>query len=421
MDDILYVYLHNVLAGQLIRSKMQLSFQYDASYLDYDKAQPISAALPLQIQPFVNDVVKPFFSGLLPEGLVRVKLSHLFQTSPDNIFGLLREIGTDCAGAITVLPPGQRLACLKENSYKFLSDYEAAQILSTLNTRPLYAGSGDFRVSGAGAQDKLIACLIDNKLALPLHGTPSTHIFKTAIQDFKGSVFNEYFCMQLAELCGLNVPPTAIHLFDKIPCCVITRYDRKQLAYGQTVRLHQEDFCQILAVDPESKYESEGGPNCQDCFDLLNCLGVSGTDRIQFLEMLMFNFLIGNGDAHAKNFSILYEGKCATLAPFYDLMSTILYAPFAPKHKMAMKLPGSNYLFRYVHRKYFENLHAVTGFRKDFILKRLDGLLSKIVPLAERLNWQLTGGCASDIYAEIIKVIEHHVAQIADRLNEAHI
>ncbi|MDR1254527.1 MAG: HipA N-terminal domain-containing protein [Puniceicoccales bacterium] len=158
MDDILYVYLHNVLAGQLIRSKVQLSFQYDESYLDYDKAQPISAALPLQIQVFANEVVKPFFSGLLPEGLVRLKLAHLFQVSPDNIFELLREMGADCAGAITVLPPDQELACLKENSYRFLSDHKAAQILSTLNTRPLYAGSGDFCVSGAGVQ-RQIACL----------------------------------------------------------------------------------------------------------------------------------------------------------------------------------------------------------------------------------------------------------------------
>lgn len=108
-------------------------------------------------------------------------------------------------------------------------------------------------------KDKLLACLIDNKLALPLHGTPSTHIFKTAIQDFTDSVFNEYFCMQLAELCGLNVPPTAIHFFDKTPCYVVTRYDRKQLIYGQTVRLHQEDFCQILGVDPENKYERRVG------------------------------------------------------------------------------------------------------------------------------------------------------------------
>ncbi|MDR1254526.1 MAG: hypothetical protein LBJ78_00635 [Puniceicoccales bacterium] len=85
-----------------------------------------------------------------------------------------------------------------------------------------------------------------------------------------------------------------------------------------------------------------------------------------------------------------------------------------------MKLPGGDYLFRYVRRKYFENLHAVTGFRKDFILKRLDGLLDKIIPLAEYLSRKLVENYASDVYAEIIKVIEHHVTQIADHSNEAH-
>ncbi len=162
-----------------------------------------------------------------------------------------------------------------------------------------------------------------SKVFLPLKGTPSTHIIKPEIEDFPDSVLNEYFCMQLSSECDLNTAKSSILKLKDTLFYVTTRYDRL-VENDEVKRLHQEDFCQLLGVDPSVKYESEGGPNLIQCFKLLRELELTATDTIQFLDKVIFNFIIGNGDAHAKNFSILYTDEGPRLAPSYDLLATVV-------------------------------------------------------------------------------------------------
>ncbi len=415
MDNSLDVYFKNIFAGKLFKSKSKntLTFIYDPAYLKSENPEQISASLPLSTEEHENYIVEPFFAGLLPEENAKAVIAKLLKTDVRNTFNLLEHLGGDCAGAIATYKSGTSPNNNETNEYKTLDDKEACDVLCGLKQRPLHFGEDDFRISGAGAQDKLIACIIDDKLALPLNGTPSTHILKPNIYGYTDSVYNELFCMQLAKKCGLTVPNTFIKTFCDIPFYVVERYDRKQ--EGDTwQRIHQEDFCQLLHVLPEHKYESDGGPSLQACFELLNSLKVEGPSKIAFLDLVIFNFLIGNGDAHGKNFSILYKDKIPELAPCYDLMCTAIMAPHYKKSKMAMKLGSSDYGMSYVMRKNFTNLASISAYREDYILKRVYSLAETITAKAETLAHELNQNkqTESEVFGKIIDIIKKHAERI---------
>jgi serine/threonine-protein kinase HipA len=223
------------------------------------------------------------------------------------------------------------------------------EIFEHLKRRPLFAGEMGIRLSLAGAQDKLAVRMIGDKLALMRGGAPTTHILKTLIAGREGiidSVHNEIFCLMLAERCGIPAPRAQMRYTTSEPYLLVERYDRKWQGEN-VVRLHQEDFCQALSVPPENKYEREGGPGISACLDEIQKDSVQPiADRIAFLNTVIFNYLIGNSDAHGKNFSFLHEQGKPCLAPSYDLLSTAVYPDLS--NKMAMKI-GSRYEPRDIH------------------------------------------------------------------------
>lgn len=410
MTKNLNVYFKNKLAGCLYHDAGKISFQYNLDYINDENSEAISASMPLSADIFLHEIVEPFFSGLLPEDVVRTKIAKILKTDSQNTFELLKQIGSDCAGAISTYPPESNPLGQPLQEYKILENNKAIEVLLDLKKRPLYIGEDDFRVSGSGAQDKLIACVIDNKIALPLHGTPSTHIIKPNIEGYKDTTYNELFCMKLAALCGLRTPNTFIKKINNIPFYVVERYDRK-LNNETWERIHQEDFCQILKIMPQKKYESDGGPSLKDCFNLLKYHELPASNTIDFLDLVIFNYLIGNGDAHGKNFSVLYEQKLPTLSPCYDLMCTAILAPYYRKHNMAMRLGSKKYLMCNVTRNSFITLAETTGFREDFILKRVDNLSNSIIENAKILADNLNNdeNTQSDVYDKIIDIIKLHV------------
>ena len=132
--------------------------------------------------------------------------------------------------------------------------------------------------------------------------------------------------MTLARAVGLNVPSVSIRSVGNMPCIAVQRYDRSIDADGSVTRVHQEDFCQALGFPPERKYQQEGGPLLRDCIGLLREWStVAALDIRDFLDGLIFNVLIGNADAHGKNYSILYRKAERRLAPFYDLVCTLAW------------------------------------------------------------------------------------------------
>lgn len=406
------VYLKGVFAGKLTSENAVLSFQYDEAYLQSEKVVKLSASLPLQHEVLEHDVVYPYFSGLLPDEDVRKRLARYLGVSDKNTFGLLKEIGGECAGAVSVYPEGVSPASKATHDYRVLEEDEAADILTSLDKKPLMAGEDDIRISGAGAQDKLVIAFVDGKIAIPKGNTPSTHIIKPAIKDINDSVFNEYFCMRLAAEIGLPVPEVSILWIKGTPYYVIKRYDRV-LVDGEITRLHQEDFCQAMHIAPEIKYEDEGGPSLLDCFNLIDGRikegAMPGKAKLTLLQGVLFNYLIGNGDAHGKNFSLLYDGESEDLAPFYDLLCTVVYNNHF-KAKMAMKI-NKKYRFRDVTLSSLEKFAESIGIKNSLLHRQMLTLSNDVANDATQLFSELNKNpeTKSDIYESILGSIARNV------------
>jgi serine/threonine-protein kinase HipA len=221
-----------------------------------------------------------------------------------------------------------------ESRTRVLDNEELISIVHELPRRPLMAGEKGIRLSLAGAQDKLPVVINGETIALPLGNTPSTHIIKPEPERFPGLAANEAFCMALARRVGLNAAEATIRTIGATPCIIVTRYDRDVGPDG-TVRLHQEDFCQALGRPPERKYQQEGGPTVKDCIALLREWSTTPVLNIlAFVDALIFNMLIGNADAHGKNYSMVYTAGTRRLAPLYDLVSTIAWPELSTRAPM---------------------------------------------------------------------------------------
>lgn len=405
----LNVYLCGRPVGKLCDDNGTMFFAYSEEYLASGCREPLSYSLPLRAEPYSQTEIEPFLSGLLPDDIIRTRLGRLLQIPRENTFAFLRAIGGDCAGAIAFFEGDAPR--LSEPSYRRLSDAEAGRILDNLEKRPLDIGEDGFRISGAGAQDKLIACFDRKGVFLPLEGTPSTHIIKTAIPGFPDSVENECFSMKLAAACGLKAAKCQMALIGGRRRFVCERYDRESTETGVR-RLHQEDLCQMLGVDPKRKYESLGGPGVSAILKLFRELGLPAPDTLAFIDGLIFNFLLGNGDAHGKNFSILYRDGVGSMAPMYDLMSTAVYPEVS--QRLAMKIDGE-YSFKWITRNKFLRLAEKDGIAPRLMEKHLDRMARKIIIKAETVAARLKKDFPSDCYRRIIDGIQLRVNRITER------
>ena len=386
-----------------------MRFTYDAEYLTSEDALPLSYALPLRSEPFDSERTTIFFENLLPPDQVRRKLGPILHLSRHNVFGFLEALGGDCAGAISLWPHGE--TPLSENErVKRLDEDDAAEILGSLKKRPLYVNGIDgYRISGSGAQNKLIARIVNGHIELPLFGAPSTHIIKPAIEDDEDSVYNEFFSMRLAERLGLATAKCGLMQVKGSICYWTERFDR-EIVNGQVRRLHQEDFCQICGISGELKYESEGGPSFAQCMAVMQEMKISLADRLSFIDRMIFNYLIGNADAHGKNSSILYRGKGQKrLAPIYDVMSTVIYGNLSRVNAMSI---GGARKFAEVKRERFGEMAEETGMRPQLAIDRLDRLVARIGSAAHALAGEFATEWPSDVYEKIESVIADQVESL---------
>ena len=334
----LIVYLNGERVGSLEQDDSGLlQFSYDQAWLEKPDTTPLSRSLPLRNEIFVGKKGRPFFAGILPEEGPRRQVAKILGISDINDFAMLAEIGGECAGAVSLLPDGVDPTDPQDTHRRELTEPEIRQIVAELPRRPLMIGRDGLRLSLAGAQDKLPVVVYGNAIYLPLGGTPSTHILKPEPERFPGLAGNEMFCMSLARAVGLKVPATECRLVGEKPCMLVERYDRRKGEDGCTIRIHQEDFCQAMGFPPERKYQVEGGPMLRDCVSLLREWSTApAIDIPSFIKGLIFNVLIGNADAHGKNFSILYSSGERRLSPFYDLVSTLAWPELSKR--LAMKI-----------------------------------------------------------------------------------
>lgn len=373
--------------------------------------RPLSLAMPVRLEAYDDDACTAYFGGLLPESdAARKAIARFYEANANNDFSLLRAIGHDCAGAVSLQAPEDEPtdAPSVPLAGRRLSDEELAALLRDLPRRPLFVGVGGIRLSLAGAQDKAALSMIDGHLAVPAPGTPTTHILKPSIADVGDTVLNEYLCMRLAAMVGLPVAPVQMRAVDGIPYLLVERYDRT-IASGMVSRVHQEDFCQALGVRATIKYERDGGPGLASCFELTKRLAVPAKARTTLLDMLVFNVLIGNGDAHAKNYAVLHpEAGKPYLTPAYDLLSTRYY--FERRSKMAMKL-GGHYEFERVYLRHWQRFAQEVRLGYPLVRTALATMEAKlqVAIAAERANH------GDDEAQRILEYVSAHARKIASQ------
>ena len=200
---------------------------------------------------------------------------------------------------------------------------------------PCWRAKGGARLSLAGAQGKLPVVLANGRIAVPRIGEPSTHLIKPEPERFAGLAANEAFCLALARAVGLDAATGQWQAVAGKPYLLVARYDRVE-RNGQIQRLHQEDFAQALGVPSNRKYASEGGPTFRDCFALVRQATTRpAREVLKLADAAIFNLIIGNADAHAKNFSLLRrEDGEVVLAPLYDLVATFIWPELSPRLAM---------------------------------------------------------------------------------------
>lgn len=414
------VWLFEHRVGTLALVQGRLNFWYLPEWLSQSGARALSCSLPLRAENFDDHLTRPFFAGLLPEGRMRQLIALQFQVSRQNDFALLDHIGGECAGAVSLLAPGHSSPAAphlqeQHTHVRWLSDAEVIAILDELPRRPMLAGTDDLRLSLAGAQDKLPVVFDGQRIGLPTHGGPSTHILKPAITAVHDSVINEAFCLALADSIGLRTSKACVRTVQGRQFLLVERYDRVADPDGHQHRLHQEDFCQALGVVPEMKYQNEGGPTLAHCFELVRRVTrPSAPQVLRLFDDVIFNALIGNHDAHAKNFSLLYTGASTALAPLYDALCTAVYPSLTPK--MAMKI-GSKYKFSEVHPRHWEQFADEAGVAKAAAKKRILQLATLLPAAARKLHSDHARGYADhDLVQQIIALIEQRCTLTLRRL-----
>lgn len=305
----------------------QYFFQYDTQWLQDERAFQLTPQFKLQLFPFRGDAVRTFFANLLPEGISLDEVLNQIYFHHASTLEIIAELGADLPGVLSVLPEGKVPDA--QQKYSVLAKEELSyRINARVLKKPLLLSNGQTRMSLAGAQDKLGLrydskrdCFYDS-----VGGSPTTHIIKpdSRLERYKPSAINEYLCMKLAHELRLPVPPVNL-VYVPETLYVVERYDRV-VVDGKIVGLHQIDACQLLGVGADWKYERLGGfVSLKKIVNTLRELKLSGRDLLSVQRWVMFNYLIGNSDAHAKNISLIVDHQGYALAPFYDLLCVQAY------------------------------------------------------------------------------------------------
>ena len=378
MSDQLYVHYQQQLIGLITQTaSLVMHFKYYDSWLRSSSNFPISHSLPLN-GSFADASSHHFFANLLPEGNVREQICKSLKISPNNDFELLKAIGGDCAGAMTITGSGSIDSKELVPSYEAVTEEQLAfWSVGAPNAFAAVTGRSEIRLSLAGAQDKLPIHVDGDQILIPLGNTPSTYILKFASPHYSHLPENETLVSMLAKEVGLPVVDVRVRKTARSSVTLIARYDR-QFESGHWLRLHQEDFCQTLGIHASRKYEKEGGPSLKQCAEIIRqYTAYPLIDLQKLMRWSLFNLLVGNADAHGKNLSLLYGlNGSSRLAPFYDLVCTRNFKNLS--REMAMNF-GGVWDPDLINLKHFDGLANDIGIRTSLVIEQAKELSERVV------------------------------------------
>jgi serine/threonine-protein kinase HipA len=377
MSNKLDAYMEGRLVGAFTRSGQdRIAFQYSQDWIRMVRARrahPISVSLPARSDEDLLDATS-FVAGLLPDSTRhRMLLAAELDIEDDpSDFNFLARMGRDSAGALTIIPEEESLEGSRKPGITELSEAELAEHLRSLPRRPLLIDENEgVMLSLAGVNDKTAVTVRKGQIGLPHGGFPSTHIIKVDIPGLEDSIRTEQFCLDLARLTGLKVPKSEIRTAEDQTYMIMARYDRT-IRDGRLSRIHQEDFCQALGVMPGKKYQRKGGPGWAEAFDLLQLSSEPVRDRQILLKEAIFQFLSGNPDAHAKNYSLVYRGAAGDLklSPLYDLNNAAAFRHHFKKARPIMAMSfGQQDNPEMVTVNDFADFAEDCGFSKKLVIK----------------------------------------------------
>jgi len=331
-----------------------LEFHYRATYVSQGDALPLSLSLPLTDRPYGDVLTRAFFDNLLQERdgpLQRIMARE--GIARDDVAGLLFHLGKDCAGAISVLPenaPPAKIPGTYTEDYEVLADEAISKIVDSLHNQNVFPDGTEDPSPLAGVQNKFALTLLpDGRYAWPKPGlgAPTTHIIKVPKRTNPAEAKLEYAALNLSKLTGQYTIDAEVRNFEGIDVLIVKRFDRALNDTGQIIRIHQEDFAQALGLPRELKYERDGKEgrrfDAETIRKVIDETASPAESRRRFVSALVFDLIVGNVDAHAKNHAILYNGsRRPSLAPRYDLVPTRLNHDLTDQ--LPFKIGGAGYL-----------------------------------------------------------------------------
>ncbi len=312
------------------------SFAYSAQWLARPHAYPLSPHFPLEANSLVSSsTIRRFIENLLPEGRALDIVASTHRVSRNHLFGLIRELGQESTGALAFVPSEEQPPA-QPDELREVSHAEFARRIAERATTPFSVWDGRVRLSIAGFQDKMAAYLGGDRIYLAEGALASTHILKPEPTDARVPrlVANEHYCMRLA--CALGIPSAPVRILRvPDPVLVVERFDRAHL--DKTVRrIHIIDACQALDLPVAFKYERNfgngrdvrhirDGVGFERLFSTLGFVPERARATQTLLRWAIFQYIVGNADAHGKNVSFFSRPHGLAVAPFYDIVSTVQY------------------------------------------------------------------------------------------------
>lgn len=402
---------------------------YEAGWLAGETPYPLSLSMPLTLQTHPSGRVEPFLWGLLPDNdHVLQRWARKFGVSPSNAFALIGHVGEDCAGAVQFVR-SERVDALTEGreGIEWLTEDEVAARMRALR-EDAAAGrtsrdTGQFSL--AGAQPKTAFYRDGDRWGVPTGRIPTTHILKPTTAKFDGHSENEHLCMATASSLGLFTADSEVSRFGDVSVIVVKRFDRQPLD-GEMVRIHQEDTCQALSVHPARKYQNDGGPGAREIAALLRTNvyqppgaeaevdDVAENDVWRFVDALLFNWLIGGTDAHAKNYSLLIgSGGLVRMAPLYDLASIFAYPDLdRGRAKLAMKV-ADKYRLEDIRLRHWEKFAFELHLEPDAVIERARWLADALPDGMAQTAAEMRGkGIDHPVLDEILAGVRRQTAKV---------
>jgi serine/threonine-protein kinase HipA len=411
------VFFEQRLVGNIDMGGREPGFRYDRRWIETKGTFPISTTMPLSRERVGADKFLPWAANLLPESEQLRAVGQFLGMAPGDVIGLLSAIGRDTAGALSIGKPGGTSPVYWRPVEK---PEDLERIIEELPNKPFLVGDEGVSMSLAGVQSKLAVAVDDaGRICVPLEGSPSTHILKPDAERLWGGVQNEALCLTLAKRLNIPTPEVTTGKAGNRTYLLVKRYDRLEIG-GRWRRLHQEDFCQALGKPPSAKYESSQtgirGPTLSDMFERTRQL-MPPNNILRLLDMVIFNVIACNTDAHAKNYSIMISGSGVSLAPLYDVMCGEIWEQITKN--LAQKIAGKN---RGDHLKgrHWQRFARECGLGAPQVLARVRTLTQSAAAEAEAAAAEVTAMVAGGHVAldRARKAIEQRARTLLTQLDE---